>query len=189
MFIFYDNSNIHYSGLDSVRPMIEPSSDMLLYRTHFINLFEVVRDNRTVTDAYAASSVPPPNNELWNHLERLNISVKKITKTTDGKEQEGVDYALQTQMFRTMCDHEPSVMAVLTGDGKGAESGEGFLADLRRIHNKFGWDVEVYAWENTCNRHLREFAEKEGKFIGLEKYYYSITFLKGVRPVQPLHIW
>lgn len=40
------------------------------------------------------------------------------------------------------------------------------------------WNIEVYAWEISCNRYLKEFAEQNGKFIALETYYESITFLK-----------
>ena len=41
-----------------------------------------------------------------------------------------------------------------------------------------GWNIEVYSWEKTCNRYLKEYAESNGKFIALDDYYYSVTFLK-----------
>ena len=59
------------------------------------------------------------------------------------------------------------------------------LADIKRIH-KLGWGIKVYAWESTCNSYLKSFAEEKGVFVPLEEYYYSITFLKGKRVVQPL---
>ena len=38
MFIFWDNSNIHYSGLESVYPIFEPGKPREIYRTYFKNL-------------------------------------------------------------------------------------------------------------------------------------------------------
>ena len=93
--------------------------------------------------------------------------------------------SLQSMMLRAMLDYPPSTMATLTGDGKGHALGKGFLADLRRA-KKLGWEVEVYAWDTSCNRYLKDFAVNEGKFVSLENYYESITFLKDVRVVRPL---
>lgn len=185
MYLFWDNSNIHYSGLDTVFPMIEPGKKRELYRTYFKNLFELVRDGRTIKGSYAAGSVPPPSDDLWVYLENLGIDMTLLDKTADGKEQDSVDMSLQTNMFRVALDNEPGTIVLLTGDGSGGALGKGFLADLRRIH-KLGWNIEVYAWESTCNRYLKEFAEENGKFVALERYYYSITFLKGERVVRPL---
>ncbi|MFB2010498.1 NYN domain-containing protein [Flintibacter sp. P01028] len=185
MYLFWDNSNIHYSGLDTVFPMIEPGKQRELYRTYFKNLFELARNGRTVEGAYAAGSVPPPSDDLWAYLKKLGIDMTLLDKTADGKEQDSVDMSLQTNMFRVALDNSPGTMVLLTGDGSGGALGKGFLADLQRIH-KLGWNIEVYAWESTCNRYLKEFAEQNGVFVPLEKYYYSITFLKGERVVKPL---
>lgn len=187
MYIFWDNSNIHYSGLETIRPLFEPDKPRELYRTYFKNLFELVRNGRIVDGAYAAGSVPPPSDELWGCLQRLGIDMTLLDKTADGKEQDSVDMSLQTNMFRVALDNDiPDTMALLTGDGAGSALGKGFLSDLERIHNKRGWKIEVYAWEKTCNRKLKEFAESYGIFVPLENHYYSITFLKGLRHASPL---
>lgn len=185
MYLFWDNSNIHYSGLNEVCPMIEVGANTYQYRTHFKNLFELVRGGRTMEAAYVAGSVPPPSDSLWAYIEKLGIDLTLLNKTADGKEQESVDMSLQSMLLRTIIDNPPSTIAILTGDGAGDLLGKGFLADLKRA-KKLGWNIEVYAWETSCNRYLREYAEKEGKFIGLEKYYYSITFMQGGRVVSPL---
>lgn len=177
MFIFWDNSNIHISGLVSVMPIKEPQATRELFRTDFANLFQLVCQNRPVDCAYLSGSIPPPNDGLWNYLRKMNISLQLLNKTVEGKEQESVDMSLQTMMLRTAFDNDSSVMAVLTGDGAGKQLGEGFLSDLKRI-KKIGWDVEVYAWETTCNRYLKDFATENGKFIRLEDYYNSITFIQ-----------
>lgn len=178
MFIFWDNSNIHISGLEVMKEK-EPDQPRELFRTNFKNLFELVRNNRTIESAYFSGSVPPPNNLLWSHIQNLGINLQLLNKTSEGTEQESVDMSLQTMMLRTAIDNigSPSTIAVLTGDGAGKQLGEGFLTDLKRIKT-MGWEIEVYAWESSCNRHLKQFAEENGKFISLDDYYYSITFLK-----------
>lgn len=197
MFIFWDNSNIHISGL-KVMESKEPDQPKELFRTNFKNLFDLVKNNRPVDIAYLSGSIPPPSNNLWAYLQNMGIKLQLLNKTADGLEQESVDMSLQTMMFRIAIDHmkNPSTIAVLTGDGAGKQLGEGFLSDLKRIKT-LGWEIEVYAWEISCNKWLKQFAEENGKFIALEKYYDAITFLKEdrynptgtqVRPSKPLII-
>ena len=197
MYIFWDNSNIHISGLHVMEER-EPTQPKELFRTNFRNLFELVCNNRTVEGAYLSGSVPPPSNALWDYLRNMKINLQLLNKTADGLEQESVDMSLQTMMLRTAIDNisSPSTIAVLTGDGAGKQLGEGFLSDLKRI-KQMGWNIEVYSWESSCNRYLKEYAEQNGSFISLDKYYYSITYLKEdrynptgtqVRPSTPLQI-
>lgn len=195
MFIFWDNSNIHISGLRVMEKM-EPTQPKELFRTNFKNLFSLVKNGRDVDAAYLSGSIPPPSNSLWAYLQNMGIQLQLLNKTAEGTEQESVDMSLQTMMLRTAIDHlsNPSTIAVLTGDGAGKQLGEGFLTDLKRIKD-MQWNIEVYAWDISCNRYLKEFAEQNGKFIALETYYDSITFLKEdrynptgaqVRPSKPL---
>ena len=196
MYIFWDNSNIHISGLSVMRDK-EPNQPQELFRTNFNNLFDLVKNGRTVDDAYLSGSVPPPNDGIWNYLANMGINVQVLNKAADGTEQESVDMSLQTMMLRTAIDEKPSVIAVLTGDGAVKQLGEeGFLSDLKRI-KKLGWDIEVYAWDKSCSRRLKDYASQNGKFVALENYYYSITFLKEdrynptgsqVRPSIPLQL-
>lgn len=178
MYIFWDNSNIHISGLESVRPILEPDAPRELFRTDFTKLFQLVSKGRKVDCAYLSGSVPPPSDALWDYLRNMGIRLQLLDKTADGKEQESVDMSLQTMMLRTAIDNEASTIAVLTGDGAGKQLGEGFLSDLKRIKEKFGWNIEIYAWETTCSRALKQYAEANGKFINLEDFYYSVTYVK-----------
>lgn len=178
MYIFWDNSNIHISGLKTVRPKLEPDAPRELYRTDFTKLFQLVCKGRKVDCAYLSGSVPPPSDALWEYLRNMNIKLQLLDKTADGKEQESVDMSLQTMMLRTAIDNEASTIAILTGDGAGKQLGEGFLSDLKRIKEKFDWSIEIYAWESTCSKELKRYAETNGMFINLEDFYYSITFVK-----------
>lgn len=170
MYIFWDNSNIHISGLTQVMPNIEPQASRELYRTHFANLFKLIKKDRNVDRAYLSGSVPPPNDQLWNYLTRLNIKLQLLDKTADGKEQESVDMSLQTMMLRTAIDTPPSIMAIVTGDGAGKQLGEGFLSDIQRIKERLGWQIELYAWESSCNNRLKQYAKGNGIFTRLEDY-------------------
>lgn len=178
MYIFWDNSNIHISGLN-VMAKKEPTQLKELFRTNFKNLFDLVRNNRHVDAAYLSGSIPPPNNALWDYLKNMGIQLQLLNKTAEGTEQESVDMSLQTMMLRTAidCISTPSTIAVLTGDGAGKQLGEGFLSDLKRIKS-MGWNIEVYSWVDSCNRYLKEYVEQNGKFVALDDYYFSITFLK-----------
>lgn len=178
MYIFWDNSNIHISGLTQVMPNIEPQASRELYRTHFTNLFKLIKKDRNVDCAYLSGSVPPPNDQLWNYLTRLNIKLQLLDKTADGKEQESVDMSLQTMMLRTAIDTPPSIMAIVTGDGAGKQLGEGFLSDIQRIKERLGWQIELYAWESSCNNRLKQYAKENGIFTRLEDYYKNITFIQ-----------
>ena len=74
-----------------------------------------------------------------------------------------------------------AAIALLSGDGAGIYKDEGFFADLKKLHN-VGWNVEVYAWDETCHRGMKDFAEQNWNFTNLTDSYYHITFLQGVRP-------
>lgn len=196
MYIFWDNSNIHISGLSHVMPVKEPQASRELYRTYFANIFKLVKKDRDIDCAYLSGSIPPPNDQLWDYLKRLNIKLQLLNRTADGKEQESVDMSLQTMMLRTAIDNPPSIMAIVTGDGAGKQLGEGFLSDIQRIKERFGWQIELYAWETSCNRRLKQYAINNGSFTRLEDYYESITFIQkdknGIDPyfrvVKPLKV-
>ena len=101
MYIFWDNSNIHISGLE-VMKLKEPNQLHELFRTDFKNLFQLVCNKRTVDSAYLSGSIPPPNNAVWDYLRNMGVSLQLLNKTADGFEQESVDMSLQTMMLRTV---------------------------------------------------------------------------------------
>ena len=88
---------------------------------------------------------------------------------------------LQNHLLRLGYLSEKGTIALLSGDGAGIYKDEGFFADLKKLHN-VGWNVEVYAWDETCHRGMKDFAEQNWNFTNLTDSYYHITFLQGVRP-------
>lgn len=59
----------------------------------------------------------------------------------------------------------------------------GFQADLERMFSR-GWKIEVISWRHSCNNRMRTWAERNGKFIALDDFYESVTFLEPPLPGQ-----
>lgn len=185
---FWDNSNIHYVGLNQIVKNFEPSVNTKLFRTYFKGLLQLAIRNRIAGKTYLAGSIPPKGDELWSHIKSHGIEVELLERTTGNKENAN-DVSIQATMLRTMLDNLGSndTMVILTGDGAGGLLGKGFLSDLERAHNA-GFKIELIAWEASCNRYLKEFAKKNGIFIPLEKFYNEITFIEGGRRAIPLDL-
>ena len=186
VFIYWDNSNIFISAQEAA---VEREGEAVRFRVriHFRNLLELAHARRDVEHATAVGSIPPELRHVWNRLENEGVTVQLLERgAVQGREQ-GVDQALQTVMLRDGFDYNgtPGIAVMLTGDGAGFHDGVGFHADLERMRRR-GWDVEVLSWRHSCNRRMREWAEENGKFIALDDFYDSVTFLESAAPGQPL---
>ncbi len=186
VFIYWDNSNIFISAQQVA---IEREGETARYRTriHFRNLLELAHAGREVEHAVAVGSVPPELRHVWNRLESEGVTVHLLERgAMDGREQ-GVDQTLQTAMLRDAFDYNgnPGVAVLLTGDGAGFVDGVGFHADLERMHRR-GWLIEVLSWRHSCNPRMREWAEENGKFIALDDFYNSVTYLEPPAPGRPI---
>ena len=185
VFVIWDNSNIHYGGLDQVRPIKEPNSKMELYRTHFMNLLNLVASGRPIGKVIFVGSTPPESDGIWNYLRSIGIKPETIARSADGSENDTTDHLLQAELLRLAYDYDSGVIALLSGDGAGINQNKGFFADLKRINSK-GWQVEVYSWDETCHTDMKQYAQSHWSFTNLSDYYEHITFLQGVRPATPL---
>ncbi len=186
VFIYWDDSNIFVSAQEVA---VEREGEAVRFRVriHFRNLLELAHAKRAVEHATAVGSIPPELRHVWNRLENEGVTVQLLERgAVQGREQ-GVDQALQTVMLRDGFDYNgtPGIAVMLTGDGAGFHDGVGFHADLERMRRR-GWDVEVLSWRHGCNRRMREWAEENGKFIALDDFYDSVTFLESAAPGQPL---
>jgi hypothetical protein len=174
--IIWDNSNILLSGRDHCRREEWREAQ---FRIYFPNLIDLAADGRRIEQVFCGGSVPPKSDPVWGHIERIAGKRPEVYErgAQSGKEQ-AVDQALQARMLRLGYDYDPQVLVLLTGDGKGYEDGVGFFADALRLH-KLGWQIEVVAWQRSCARSMREWAEEHGVFIDLVPFYSEITFLEG----------
>ena len=186
VFIYWDNSNIFISARDAA---VEREGGDARYRVRidFRNMLELARAGRPVQRAVAVGSVPPELRHIWNRLEGEGVTVSLLERgALEGREQ-GVDSVLQTAMLRDALDHngDPGTAVLLTGDGAGFLDGAGFHADLERMHGR-GWRIEVISWRRSCSNRMRKWAERSGKFIALDDFYESVTFLEPPASGRPI---
>ena len=186
VFIYWDNSNIFVS-VQEVAAEREGAGARRRVRIDFRNMLELAHAGREIEHAVAVGSIPPELRHVWNRLENLGVTVQLLERGAMGGREQGVDQALQVAMLRDMADYngDPGIVAMLTGDGAGFADGVGFHADLERMRRR-GWRIEVISWRYSCNRRMREWAEENGKFIALDDFYDSVTFLERPDPGQPV---
>ena len=186
MYIFWDNSNIHYAGMNQVLPTKEPTVQKEMYRTYFKGLLNLVANNRLIDNIFFAGSIPPKGDSLWNAVRQLGITPTLLPRSLTDGEADTTDHVLQLALLRLALDHpNPTTIALLTGDGAGINSGVGFLADAKRL-SAMGWQFEVYSWDAACHAELKAFAKEKGRYYKLEDYYDSITFIEGGRKARIL---
>ena len=176
VFIFWDNSNIFISA-KTVASEKEGKDAYYQIRIDFPNLVRLASADRPIEFAIAVGSVPPQLRHVWNKLEQSGIEVELYERGSQSEKEQAVDQALQVHMLRKAFDYngQAGTAVLLTGDGKGFLDGVGFHADLERMHKK-GWNIEVLAWERTCNPQLKKWANEIGIFVPLEDFYESITY-------------
>lgn len=179
VFIIWDNSNIHYGGLNQVFLRKEPNIAKERYRTSFLNLLKLVENGREIGQVYFVGSTPPKTDSIWNYLHKIGIKPETIPRSENG-EWDTTDHLLQNHLLRLGYQPNPETVALLSGDGAGVKKDVGFFADLKRLVN-VGWSVELYAWEETCHGDLMRYVKEVGKYINLTNHYEEITFIEGGR--------
>ena len=186
VFVYWDNSNIFISA-QQVAVEREGAAARYRVRIDFRNLLVLARAGRQIEHAVAVGSIPPELRHVWNRLEGEGVSVLLLERGTLRGREQGVDHALQTAMLRDAYDYigDPGIAVLLTGDGAGFHDGVGFYADLERMHSR-RWRVEVMSWRHSCNTRMRQWAERNGRFIALDDFYDSVTFLEPPAPGQPI---
>ena len=186
VFVYWDNSNIFISARD-VAVDREGHHAYHRVRIDFRNVLKLARAGRHLEHAVAVGSIPPELRHDWNRLENEGVNVNLFERGALGGREQGVDQALQSAMLRDALDYngDPGIAVMLTGDGAGYLDGVGFHADLDRMHSR-GWGVEVISWRHSCNSRMRSWAERNGKFIALDDFYESVTFLERPLPGEPI---
>ncbi len=156
-------------------------------RIYFRHMLELASAGRPIERAVAVGSIPPELRHVWNRIENEGVSVHLLERGAIQGREQGVDSALQAEMLRDALDYNgtPGIAVVLTGDGAGFQDGVGFHADLQRMHDR-GWGIEIISWRHSCNTRMRRWAEGNGRFIALDDFYESITFLEPPAPGQPI---
>ena len=182
--VYWDNSNIFVPAQD-VGKARDGSTVGRDLRVQFDALFELARAGRRVISGVCVGSLPPELQAVWAKLRAVGVDLELFERGQASGREQAVDQALQVHMLRDLVDKPPGIAVLLTGDGAGAHEGKGFFADLKRMHSK-GWKVEVLSWRDACHGGLRHWAEANGRFIPLDDFYDSVTFVKGLRHAKPL---
>ena len=179
VFIYWDNSNIFHEAQRLAAEDEQGPDARNRVRIHFENLMRLAHADRPVEKAFAAGSVPPEMQQLWNRLEGQGINVHRYDRgAPDRTEQEVPDKHLQLRMLEDALDYNgnPGIVVLLTGDGAGYHEGSGFHSTLERMYKR-GWRVEILSWAHSTNQRMRRWAEANAIFVALDDFYDSITFL------------
>ena len=186
VFIYWDNSNIFISAQE-VAVLREGDDARYRVRVRFPNLLRLAQAEREIERAIAVGSIPPELRHVWNQMEREGVTVHLLERGAGHGREQGVDATLQVEMLRDMGRYngDPGIVVLLTGDGSGFYDGVGFHADIELMHSK-GWKIEVLSWRHSCNSRMREWVEEHGKFVELDDFYESVTFLEPPRPGDPI---
>ena len=177
VFIYWDNSNLYISAQETAAER-EGGDARARMRINFRNLLRLACADRPIENAIAVGSVPPQLRHVWTSLENEGVTVQLAERGALHGPEQGAEQMLQTHMLRNALDYsgDPGIAVLLTGDGSGFYDGVGFHADLERMH-RLGWRIEVLSWPYSCSRRMKEWAEQNGKFIALDDFYDSITYL------------
>ncbi|GAB3440683.1 NYN domain-containing protein [Insolitispirillum peregrinum] len=185
--IIWDNSNIFISGKHACG-RLEGGKEGA-FRINFESLVDLAANNRPIEQVFCVGSVPPPTDAVWGHIKKKTGKEPELYErgAASGREQ-AIDQALQTRMLRLGYDFDPAeTLVLLSGDGSGHEQGEGFFADIQRLH-RVGWNIEVLSWKDSCNKAMRRWVEENGLFVPLDDFYSSVTFLEHIRSAKPLDL-
>ena len=185
VFVYWDNSNVFISARQLAAEREGPDAYYRV-RINFRHMLELASAGRHIEHAVAVGSIPSELRHVWNRLEGEGVSVL-LPERGGVNGERGMVHALQTAMLRDCYDYigEPGIAVLLTGDGAGFYDGVGFHADLDRMHSR-GWRIEVISWRHSCNTRMRQWAERNGRFIALDDFYESVTFLEPPAPGQPI---
>src|SRR5258706_2056677 len=181
--LYVDNSNIFHEGQ---RFATMNGEEGVAFRIYFRNFIQLAVAGRTLKEVAWGGSVPPEKDDVWRFLNDLHVHPDLIPRSDSG-ENETVDHFVQLKMHRHVRKYRstPGTIVLATGDGKGFYKEDGFLYDVEGFLED-GWKIEIMSWDHSCHRELKRFAEAYGKFIRLDDYYNSITFIKDGRIVAPL---
>lgn len=188
VFVYWDNSNIFHEAQRLADDRNGTPNAIYRVRVHFENLLRLAQANRTLKLAFAAGSIPPEMQSLWNRMENAGMEIRLFDRGDFARgEQQVPDAWLQLRMMENALRYSdtPGIVVLLTGDGAGYSEGKGFHTTLELLHDK-GWGIEVLSWRHSCKRQMREWAEANGVFVALDDHYDAITFLEPSRPGDPL---
>ena len=137
-------------------------------------LTDVVAKDRKVAQGFLYGSEPPPVDTVWQKIKERGWVVPKPKKrsTITGKEK-GVDAQLVvdiTEMACTTPKKDRTTIIIISGDAD--------IMPAIDLVLKYGWNVEIYMWEDAMSNELKKLPPKEPKVVVdyLDGFLQHITF-------------
>ncbi len=182
--IYVDNSNIYISGQKAAKKNSEPPSHFRIAFNNFLLL--ITNGDMEFQEMLWTGSGTSELENVFKDIVNKGVDLQLIPRSASG-ENETVDQAIQLAMYRHHRKYRrsPGTIILCTGDGAGFHEEKGFLYDIMGFIED-GWNLVLYSWDVACHKGLKKFAKKNGVYIPLEKYYYSISFIENGRPELPL---
>lgn len=185
--VFVDNSNV-FGGAQRAATTLEPAVPWFALRVYYHNLFLLIERQHEVATRVLAGSVPPGNEELWQHARNEGYATDLLRRVEDGEGrliEQAVDEMLHLKIANALLDHEPpQTLIIVSGDGRETPTGSSFPGQVRRALRR-GWSVEVWSWKEQCSSVYRRMIDA-GQGAGgrltvryLDNQYPRITFVKG----------
>ena len=180
--VFVDNSNI-FGGAQRAAGVLEPEAMWPAVRVYYRNLFQLIEGDGDAATRVLAGSVPPGNDELWRHAQRLGYDTD-LLRRVDGDDgrlvEQAVDEMLHLKIAIALLDHEPpQTLVIASGDGNEAPGGTSFPGQAERALRR-GWLVEVWSWEEQLTSRYRNLCHAYPGQVtvqALDPFYRSITFV------------
>jgi hypothetical protein len=181
--IFVDNSNMFW-GAQRAASTLEPGTVSIAVRLYFRNFARLIESGFTPVTRVLAGSVPPGNDDLWDHARRCgyNADLLKKVESDDGRfGEQGVDELAHLKIANALLDHDPpQTLVICTGDGQVSDFGTSFTQQLQRALKR-GWDVVVWSWSAQLSGNFARIQRPSGRTVDirtLDQYYNSITFVR-----------
>jgi hypothetical protein len=180
--VFIDNANV-FGGAQRAAQTVEPHVHWKAIRVYYRNLFQLIESGRTAWTRVMGGSVPPGNDDLWDHARAWGYSTDLLKRVEDDDGrlvEQGVDEVLHLKIANTLLDFDSGTLVLVSGDGRTSEFDTSFPRQVERALKR-GWPVEIWSWKAQLTKAYQRLAAPPGalKVFELDPHYSRVTFVKG----------
>ena len=176
-FMYLDFSNI-FIGAKKASIKFEHHDVYNQVRINFHNMIDLIDNAFNVQYIRVVGTHVNPIAKFLENLEKeKGKEFKVIESPIINRREISADEHLQIEMLHDVIDYKPNTAIILTGDGNGTDNAIGFFEEIMRMHG-IGWNIVLMAWEDNCRSDMREWVERNGQFVELDKHYKHLTFIQ-----------
>lgn len=188
VYFFLDFSNIAITASQIAADHGDSFFGRHRVRLHCRNLRHFVERGRIWKQGYAAAGLWEQDSAIKRRFEEAGIKLDICERGQNSGREQNVDERIQVEMYKLVDKSvERGTVVLATGDGNGWSDRRGFIQTLSILHDQ-GFQVEVMSWRDSFNRHLRAWAETNGRAIELDAFYQDLTFVERYRPASSPHL-